>query len=182
MGRIAFLIFILTLGSQAFAQAQKGAKVGFAYGYSVPDAVNTKPYKLFGLTGETFLMPNWTIGGYFLFSDKSGEQSATDKFRYSLIGVQGAYQFPSDGGVTFIAGRVGITKLAVTNANEDMTMSPYHYGVALGYDYYPWSWASFGFEGSYLHVQRGKTEFAGVTYKEDSFNILSFLVTLHFRF
>ena len=63
---------------------------------------------------------------------------------------------PSAQGDTFIALRVGMTKLVQTFNGADLTYSPYHYGVATGYDYYITGTLSIGFEGSYIHVQPGR--------------------------
>lgn len=149
---------------------------------SVPDAENTRPYKLFGAKGSATVTPTFSVGGYYLVSDKSGEPSAEDQFRYSLHGIQVAYHLTGNVGDTFVALRLGLTKVKGTPEQDvSVTYSPYHYGVATGYDFYITSWASIGFEGSYLHAQRGKTSYEGTTYRLDSFNIISFLISIQIR-
>jgi hypothetical protein len=115
-------------------------------------------------------------------SDKSGEPAQSDKFRYSLHGVQSAYHIPAANGDTFVAFRLGLTKVKSTPAvGLDKTFSPYHYGIATGYDYFLTSWMSVGIEGSYLHVQRSRTMDTSGRFEENSFNIISFMVTAQLR-
>jgi len=182
--RILGLILILLFCSgPAFAQdaGGPGAQFGILYGRSVPDAENTNPFGLAGVKGEGFVTPVFTLGGYYLVSDKSGEPAQTDKFRYSLHGIQGSYRMPSAKGEAFLSLRTGITKLKTTNDGLDRTFSPYHYGVATGYDFVLLSWLSVGFEGSYLHVQDSKTTEVGARFQERSFNIINFMVALQLR-
>ena len=166
------------------AQAQtndKGAQFGFAYGLSVPDADNTSPFHLFGVKGSAFIVPSFSVGAYVLYSDKTGEQSSVDQFTYSLTGVEAAYHIPTASGDTFIAFRVGLTKLRTSPNDVPITFSPYHYGIAAGYDYYFTSWLALGFEGSYLHILPGRTFQNTVEYDQPSFSLINFLVTLQFR-
>jgi hypothetical protein len=181
VGRV-LLTFILISGSAAFADG-KGAQAGLMWGYSVPDAANTNQYKLFGVKGEAFFLPNFSAGGYYLLSDKSGDPSTTEKFRYSLHGVQAALHMNASGGDTFVALRMGLSKVKSTVNTEDLVFSPYHYGIATGYDYFIGTMFSLGFEGSYLHVQRGRTtDSSGASVNLDSFNIISFIGTAQLRF
>jgi hypothetical protein len=157
------------------------SQFGIVWGLSVPDADNTGVFHIFGVKGEEFMTPQISFGGYFFVSDHSGENSDADKFRYSLTGVETAYHLPSGSGDTFIAVRMGVTKLRMTPNGNDVTYSPYHYGVATGYDYFMTSWLALGFEGSYLHVLPGRTNVVSGTYDLPSFNIISFLITMQFR-
>jgi hypothetical protein len=161
--------------------ADMGAQFGVLYGFSVPDLSDTNSYHLFGVKGEAFLNPAFSIGGYYLVSDKSG-QMGSNKFTYSLHGIETAYHFPGATGDTFIAFRVGLTKIHAAPSNTDVIYSPYHYGVACGYDYLVKSWLMMGFEGSYLHIENGKSTVSNQTFLEDSFNIINFMVSLQFRF
>lgn len=180
VGRV-LLTFILVFSAAAMADG-KGAQAGLMWGYSVPDAENTNQYKLFGVKGEAFFLPTFSAGGYYLLSDKSGDPSSTEKFRYSLHGIQAAYHMNASGGDTFVALRVGLSKVKSTQGTEDLTFSPYHYGIATGYDYFIGSMFSLGFEGSYLHVQRGRTSGAAGDVELDSFNIINFIGTAQLRF
>lgn len=166
------------LWSPALFAENKGSQFGMLYGLSVPDAENTKQYYLFGLRGAAFVNPSVSFGGYFMQSDNKGEKSVTQKFRYSLTGMEAAYHIPSGGADTFFALRIGVTKVENTQGGEDLIFSPYHYGVAVGYDYYLGTYTSIGFEGSYLHVQPGRTEGSTLTFETKSFNIISFLMSL----
>jgi hypothetical protein len=104
------LAAILMTGAQASADG-KGSQFGFMYGHSVPDAENTNPYILAGVKGEAFFLPTLSAGGYYLVSDGSGEPSVLDKFRYSIHGVQTAFHMAASGGDTWVALRVGLTKV-----------------------------------------------------------------------
>lgn len=171
---------ILTYTPASYA-ADKGSQFGMLYGFSVPDADNTNPFHLFGMKGEAYINPLVSLGGYYLVSDKSGEKSSVDKFRYTLVGTEAAYHIPAANGDTFIAFRMGMTKLRMSPNQVDMTFSPYHYGLATGYDYYLTSVFSIGFEGSYLHVLPGRTVVNTVEHNQPSFNIINFLVSLSLR-
>ncbi len=174
------LAAILLAASAAHADG-KGSQAGIVWGYSVPDAENTRQYKIFGVKGSAFILPTFSAGGYFFSSDESGEPSSTEKFRYSLHGVQSAIHLPASGGDTFVALRVGLTKVTATVNATDLTFSPYHYGIATGYDYYIGTMLSLGFEGSYLHVQRSRTTSATGPVNFDSFNVINFLITAQVR-
>lgn len=128
------------------------------------------------------MLPWFSLGGYYLQSDRSGQLSgSTQKFQYDLTGIEPAYHIPAANGDTFIGLRMGLTKVQQNPGGVDAVFSPYHYGIASGYDYYITSIFSIGFEGSYLHVLPGRTQMNGVDYLQDSFNIISFLVTVQFR-
>lgn len=183
MGRkFSLLSLALALVSVAHpaSAADRGAQAGVMFGYSVPDAPNTAPYTLFGVKGSAFIVPMFSTGGYFLTSDKQGAPSETEKFRYSLHGVEATVHLPGGSGDTFIGLRVGITKVKTNPNGVDATFSPYHYGIATGYDFSLFSFFTLGFEGSYIHVQNGKTPQNGTSIHQDSFNIMSFLVTAQF--
>lgn len=165
-----------------FAFAEKGAQFGMVWGLSVPDAQNTNPYTLYGVKGEAILSPQFSTGGYFFASNRAGELSDSQKFRYSLTGVQATYHVPATGGDMYFALRVGVTKLQKSiSPTLDGTFSPYHYGITTGYDYFIGEMLSIGFEGSYLHVLPGRTNLNSVDYEQDSFNIINFLITLQLR-
>lgn len=179
MGRsvvVLSLVLASVIGGSAMA-ADRGAQAGFLYGYSVPDAPNTAPFTLFGVKGSAFLHPMFSTGGYFLTSDKQGAPSETEKFRYSLHGVDATLHLPGGGGDTYVGLRVGITKVKTNPGGTDAVFSPYHYGIATGYDYPLFTFLVIGFEGSYLHVQNGKTTQNGTSILYDSFNVMSFLIT-----
>ena len=161
--------------------ADKNSQFGILWGLSVPDADNTNPFHLFGVKGASFLSPALSVGGYYIVSDHAGEVSTANKFRYSLTGIEGAYHIPAATGDTFIATRIGIAKLQKTPNGTDTTFSPYHYGIASGYDYYFNSFLSIGFEGSYIHCIPNRTNVNGVDINLDSFNIISFLISLQLR-
>ncbi len=184
MGRkngLFILIASLTLvfSVNVFA-ADRAAQAGMMYGYSVPDAQNTNPYILMGVKGSAFITPSFSTGGYFLVSDKQGAPSSADKFRFSVSGVHATAHIPNGTGDTFIGLRIGITKVNRNPNGVDATFSPYHYGIATGYDYHVRPYFSLGFEGSYLHVQPGKTTQNGTVVEMDAFNIMSFMITAQF--
>jgi hypothetical protein len=186
MGRIPHLkwmiVLSLLISSAPAAWADGiGSQFGLVYGLSVPDAQNTKTYRMWGIKGESFIGPALSLGGYYYASDQGGEIAAVGKFRYTLTGAEMAYHIPNQGGDTFVGFRIGVTKLESTQAGTDLVFSPYHYGFALGYDYPLTSHFVVGFEGSYLHALPGRTEYGGVIYNEDSFSIISFLISMQFR-
>lgn len=172
-------VLALAFCVNAFA-ADRAAQAGFMYGYSVPDAQNTNPYILHGVKGSAFITPNFSTGGYFLMSDKQGAPNAQEKFRFGLSGVHATAHIPNGSGDTFVGIRIGITKVNTNPGGIDATFSPYHYGIGTGYDYHILPYLSVGFEGSYLHIQPGKTTQNGNTIEMDSFNIMSFMITAQF--
>jgi hypothetical protein len=177
---IAILTALVAWAPKLFAD-DRGSQFGAMWGLSVPDADNTNAFHIFGVKGEAFLVPQFSAGGYYLQSDKTGELSTSNKFRYSLTGIEAAYHIPTAKGDTFISFRMGMTKLQRTVATTDVTYSPYHYGIATGYDFFISSMFSIGFEGSYLHVLPGRSITGGTTYDQNSFNLINFLVSLQFR-
>jgi hypothetical protein len=182
MGKKNGLFFILFLAAAFAAPAWgQGSQAGLVYGLSVPDAENTNPYMLTGIKGSARLTPYFSTGGYYMTSDKQGAPSSTDKFRYSIAGVEAVYHIVQGQGDTYFGVRAGITKIKTSPNGEDATFSPYHYGIATGYDYLIYPWLAVGFEGSYLHAERGKTIQNGATIQLDSFNIMSFLASIQIR-
>lgn len=164
----------------AFAEGTN-AQFGIVYGSSVPDSDNTKPYWLTGVKGAAYVMPTVSVGGYYYFSDTSGQPSSTEKFRYSLHGLEVAYHMPAGTGEVFFALRGGFSKVETESAGTKVTYSPYHLGMATGYDYFLAPWFSVGFEGSFLHAKKSYTTDAGVDHDLDAFNILNFLATVQIR-
>lgn len=162
------------------AEGGGGSQMGILYGLSVPDAENTNPHHMYGVKGSAFLAPVFSVGGYYLISGKT-EGGGGDKFDWSLHGLEASYHIPSGSGDTFVAFRAGLSKIRTQKNSVDVIFSPYHYGIASGYDYYLTSWLSLGFEGSYYHVQKSRTDLNSVRYDNDSFNIMSFMVSLLLR-
>lgn len=169
--------------TSAFA-GDKASQFGITYGFSVPDANNVGAFKMYGFKGEYFVTQSISVGGYFLISDTAGQTSiqANDKFSYSLHGLDTAYHMPGSNGESFVAFRVGVTKVHMNPAGQDIIYSPYHYGFASGYDFFVTNSISLGFEGSYLHVLPGRAMYNNVTYDQPSFNIISFMLSTQFRF
>lgn len=181
--KILFLSLLSLIGtwSSLASAGDKASQFGVLWGLSVPDADNTNTFHVFGVKGQAFLAPVFTAGGYYLTSDKAGETGSLGKFRYTLTGIEAAYHIPSAQGDTSLAFRVGMTKLQRLAAGSDITYSPYHYGIATGYDYFVTGFLSFGFEGSYLHMLPNRTNLNGVDYNQPAFNIINFLITLQMR-
>jgi len=163
----------------AFA-ADKGSQFGLLYGLSVPDADNTNMFRMFGVAGEAFIVPQFSAGGYYFQSDKSGEVGG-NKFRYGMTGIEAMYHIPAAQGDTFIGLRIGMTKLAQNPSGTDATFSTYHYGLATGYDFYITEHISVGFEGNYIHVLPGRSIVSGTTFEQASFNMINFLISLKLR-
>lgn len=170
---------LILCGGVAFAEGGAGA-VGFVYGISVPDADNSNPHRIFGVKGLAFLTPQLSLGGYYLDSGKN-EGTGARRFDYTLHGIEGAFHILNGAGDTFIALRVGSSKLHTEEAGTRLILSPYHYGLAAGYDYSVFSWLSFGFEGSFLHINSSSTTTNSVHYQEDSFGLMQFLGAIQFR-
>ena len=183
--RDRFIISTTILASLLWAPslfaADKGSQFGIVWGLSVPDADNTNVFHVFGVKGASFFNPQFSLGGYFFVSDKAGQISSSDQFNYSLTGVETAYHMPATAGDTFLAFRMGVTKLQTSPNQTSVIVSPYHYGVAVGYDYYWNGTLSLGFEGSYMHCLPGRTTITGTEYDIPSFNIISFLVSIQVR-
>ena len=179
---LAVALTTLCAATAFSADGDGGAQFGLMFGPSVPDAENTHEYLLTGIKGSTTILPNFTAGGYYLVSN-GGSQAAADGFRYSIHGVQAAYAMPSGSGETHFGVRVGITKVRITpdpTSRDEIVFSPYHYGIFTGHDYQLMSWVKAGFEGSYLHVETGRTTQGSNVYTRNSFSLINFLVTLQF--
>lgn len=171
---------LLCLGhSSAFAQESKAA-VGLLVGLSVPDANNANPIHLDGVTGMAAYSPTFQFGGYYLVPGTT-EGKDGRKFRYSMHGLQAAY-IPAGtsgaGGTTFFGFRLGMSKVETDQNSTKLMFSPYHYGIFAGHDYALWAWLSFGFEGSFYRFHASQTTVNNVTYNEDMFNVISFMVSL----
>ncbi len=175
------ILFLLSgFATSAYADGSN-ANFGIVYGSSVADADNTTPYWMSGVKGSAYVYPSISVGGYYYYSDRSGEPSSAQKFKYSLHGVDAAYHLPSGPGEVFFSLRGGFSKVETITSGTQVTFSPYHLGFATGYDYLLMPWCSVGFEGSLLHLKKSNTSAGGVSYKHDDFNVINFLVTLQFR-
>lgn len=154
--------------------------MGFVYGMSVPDSDNSNPHRIFGVKGLAYLLPQFSLGGYYLDSGKN-EGTGARQFDYTLHGIEGAFHILNGAGDTFVALRVGSSKVHTEENGVRLIFSPYHYGLAAGYDYSILPWLSFGFEGSFLHVDSSTTTANTVYYSEDSFGLMQFLAAVQFR-
>ena len=169
--------------SISFGQANVGgAKVGVIMGYSVPDADNTKPRRNWGGVGSAMLNPKFSIDGYYLVADKQTGTSARE-FKYSTHGLGVTYHTEAGKGDTFFGLRAGLSKVETNDgAGTSLVFSPYHWGIASGYDYKLWSTFSVGFEGSFLLFDNSETTAGGTSYTEDQFRTINFSVTAKFAF
>jgi hypothetical protein len=180
--RVSRLILfgLLLWTPQLWAQAGPGSQFGIVGGLSVPDADNTNGQHMFGIKGSAFVNASTSLGGYYIVSTKE-EGSGGRKFEYNIHGIEGAYRFQNNKGDTVLAFRAGVSKIHEDASGTPLIFSPYHYGLSVGYDYLFTSWFVMGFEGSYLHFERSRTTTGGTKYEEESFNLMSFLITLQFR-
>lgn len=178
---LTILAFVL-IPLVGFADDGGGAKIGLAYGFTVPDADNTNPRQMWGLVGSSMISPKISLGGYYLVSDKEqGGGAGGRDFKFSVHGLSLTYNEPQGNGVAYFGMKLGLSKLETKNTlGESVILSPYHYGVVLGYDYSLWSWMSFGFEGNYLHFEDSDITINGNSYVEGKFNAISFLMSLKF--
>lgn len=176
------VLFLFPLAS--FADDSGGAKFGFAFGFAVPDADNTNPRQIWGFVGSSKVSPKISLGGYYLVSDKEeGGGAGGRDFKFSIHGLSLTYDEPQGNGDAYFGMKLGLGKLETKNSsNESVILSPYHYGVVLGYDYSLMSWASLGFEVNYLHFEQSDTTLNGSTYSESKFNVVSFIMGLKFVF
>lgn len=183
-GKNGFFILTLLVAFVAAGPvyADIGASAGITYGLSVPDAPNVKQFYITGFKGAARLAPWFSTGGYVMFSDSSGQPGGGSNFKYSLAGVESIYRMPQGQADAYFGARFGITKIETNPNGSDVTFSPYHYGIVTGYEYTMFERIIIGFEGSYIHVQRGKTLQNGATILYDSFNIMNFLISLQFKF
>lgn len=177
------VLLILFMGKLASAQAQNtgGAKAGVLFGFSVPDAENSRPLQMWGVTGSAQILPSISLGGYYQLADKR-QGSGGREFTYSIHGVSLTYHIQAGQGDTFFGLQAGITKTEVPIDGEDVIFSPYHYGVKSGYDYSLLPYLTAGFEGSFLRFNKSETTTGGETYNEGSFHSINFLVSLKVKF
>lgn len=181
---VGIVILILTSSNLVLAQNNSGgAKAGLIYGYNVPDADNTKPHRAWGLTGSAMISANISFGGYYILADKQ-EGTGGRQFETSLHGLSLSHNIPASNGVTFMGIRAGISKLETTDvaSGDELIYSPYHWGIAAGYDHKVASFLSIGFEGSYLIFDDSETSTNGATYTEDSFRSIMFAVSTKILF
>lgn len=154
-------------------------------GLSVPDLTKANPRRVFGIRGHALLGASIGIGGYYLISGKE-EGSNGSKFEFSLHGFEVAYHILNGTGDIYLSFRAGVSKIRTKDNTNliDLMYSPYHYGIAVGQEYYFWgNIIAVGYEGSILHAQPSRTtDTSGTMYYQDAFNLLSFMGTLHVRF
>ena len=171
--------------AEAQAQgAQAGAKrsaAGFLFGMSVADVDNTNPRQLAGLQGSTLISDSISLGGYYLLPGRV-EGQGHRQFDYSLHGIEVAYHIINQTGDTSLALRTGISKIRTEIDGSQVIFSPYHTGLALGYDHYLLSWATVGFEGSIFRFANSRTNLAGTEYREGQFTLINFMLALKIRF
>ena len=182
-GLLLILIGIL-VPAISYGQANQGggAKAGLILGYTVPDAENTKPHRLWGLSGTAMVNKNWGINGYYLLADKQVGTSVR-KFEHSIHGVGISYHVLGGKGDTFYGIRAGLSKLETVQAGStNVTFSPSHWGFAAGYDYNIFSFMTIGFEGTYLTFEDSEANVGGTDYLEDKFRSISFAGSLKFKF
>lgn len=159
------------------------AQFGVVGGYSVPDAENTNPHQLYGVKGSANVNGGLGLGGYYLLTGSAeGASGGNTRWDYSLHGVELNYSLANNGkGITYLAFRVGLSKVNTTQSSVDLLFSPYHYGFVVGYDFPVWGVFNIGFEGSYLRIENSSTTSGGTSYIIDKSNIMNFLVALSFR-
>ena len=178
--RLLLGFFAICLSTESWADGGSGSQAGILFGYSVPDAQNSNPHRLYGVKGSAAFSPFFSLGGYYYVSGTE-VGTASVKFDYSLHGVEGIFHMGGGSGSSFIGLRTGITKIHTAPSGTNVIFSPYHYGAAVGYDFSLMPWISIGFEGSFVYVERSSTTAGGTPYQEDSFSVLSFLASLQFR-
>lgn len=176
-----YLILALhCLSDRAFAEGAAAGAISLMYGISVPDSDNTNAMRIMGAKGMALISPNFSIGGYYLVTGND-EGTGGRKFEYTLNGIEPAFHIPSGSGDTFLSVRVGSTKIRTDDQGVDLIFSPYHYGFSAGYSYSLASWIGFGFEGSFIYVEKSKTSLSGIHYSEDAFSIIQFLGMISFQ-
>ena len=170
--------------SISFGQANQGggAKAGLVIGYTVPDADNTKPHRLWGLSGTAMVNKSWGLNGYYMLADKQVGTSVR-QFEHSVHGIGILYHVPGGNGETFYGVRAGLSKLeTVQTGNVNVTFSPNHWGIVAGYDYTLFSFVTIGFEGNYLMFDDSEATVGGTDYIEDKFRSISFAGSLKIKF
>jgi hypothetical protein len=178
---VVVLFFVVVGSRQVFADGATG-ELGLIYGMTVPDADNTNPRAMTGFKGLAYVGSTWSIGGYY-YSAGGSSGSGGRKFNYSFHGLEGAYRIAAGNGEAFVGLRLGLSKLRTEPvAGTKLILSPYHYGVAAGYDYFIWSMMTLGFEGFYLGVDQSSTNYSGVTYEEKSFHVFGLMTSIQLRF
>ena len=176
--QLLFILLVSCLSVEGWAEGEStGSQAGILFGYSVPDAQNSNPHRLFGVKGSASFSPNLRMGGYYYVSGTEVGTAAV-KFDYSLHGIEGILRL-ADG--SYLGLRAGITKVRTAPSGKNVIFSPYHYGAAIGYDYALTSWVSMGYEGSFVYVEKSNTTSGGTYYSQEDFSVLSFLITLQFR-
>ncbi|OQW47911.1 MAG: hypothetical protein A4S09_14020 [Proteobacteria bacterium SG_bin7] len=177
----AVIFFALALSAQAHAEGSS-AQFGIVGGYSVPDAENTNPHQLYGVKGSANVSGGLGLGGYYLLTGSAeGASGGNTRWDYSLHGVELNYTLSGGKGTTYLAFRVGLSKVNTTQSSVDLLFSPYHYGFVVGYDYPVLGAFNIGFEGSYLRIENSSTTLSGTSYLIDKSNIMNFLVSFSFR-
>ncbi len=184
MGKIFnFLVvsLILVLSTQVQAEGSS-AQFGIIGGYSVPDAENTNPHQLYGVKGSANVNGGLGLGGYYLLTGSAeGASGGNTRWDYSLHGVELNYALAGGSGMTYIALRVGLSKVNTTQSSVDLLFSPYHYGFVVGHDYPIWRAMCIGFEGSYLRIENSSTTSGGTSYLIDKSNVMNFMLSISFR-
>jgi opacity protein-like surface antigen len=178
---LALVLSVTTLSAQA--AEDKAGFVGAVAGLSVPDADNSSARAMYGFTGGAKLGSEFGVAGYFLTSTK--EESANGinyDFKYNLYGVQASYHFEGEAIGAWFGARLGLSKVTTKAGTVEIDGSPFHFGVAGGYDHFLTDNLSLGAEISYLNVAKFNSTVAGVTYESKAFNMINFLGAAKFWF
>ncbi len=189
MQKVCLLIILIAfagfLSQPTMAEGGSSGEFGIIGGLAVPDLTKANPHRVFGIRGHAVLGASLGVGGYYLVSGKEEGSNGT-KFEFSMHGFELAYHMPNNTGDIYFGLRVGVTKIRTKDVGNtiDLMFSPYHYGVAVGQQYFFWTnMIGIGYEGSILHAQPARTsDTTGAPFYQDAFNMLSFMGTLQLRF
>jgi hypothetical protein len=160
----------------ALAAEDPSGFFGVSGGLAVPSLSNTSARPQWGFSAGAKLGSEFGLSGYYLTSTKDESiNGASSTFAFDLYGVQASYHFEGEARGAFFGARLGMSKVTETVAGASVSTSPYHFGVAGGYDHFFNDVFSLGGEASFISV--GQADAAGTgSLKTDAFNVLSFLL------
>lgn len=171
----ALFALLVTVPGSAFAQQ---AYVGIDGGFSVPSYDQTSGRPFYGIVAGAKLDGEFGIGAFFLTSNKEETiTGVTTKFNYAIYGLEASYHFEGYADNAYVALRAGLAKVAVgVLANtQEVSTSPFAYGLQIGYDHPIADSFSLGVEAGWMNIASSTSTVAGLGgVSVNSFNILDF--------
>lgn len=162
--------------------AETSIWAGGAFGVLVPNKSGSTARPQYGITAGAKLGSEFGLGAYYLTSKKD-EAAPLGTFDLDFYGVEGSFHFEGEAKGAYFAARLGITKIDAETGATKVSVSPFHVGLAGGYNYAIAENVSVGGDIAFYSVSKGEaTSLTGAVVSVDSFSALGFLASAKFWF